>query len=298
MELIGYIGALVLAAVLALGAQYLFTRRLTVGKELISLFVLGFIGVYAGSELFGAFGEELSSLSAQGPALGGFYLLTGLAGGLILVAAASFGFRRQARGLATDMESQGIADPKIAHILFNDSRVAALWLGIRLFVGYSWLSAGYEKFTGSGWMDGGTALKGFWTNAVAIPAKGHPAIAYGWYRDVLTYMLNHGWYEWFAKVITFGEMLVGIGLIVGALVGFAAFFGALMNFSFMLAGSASTNPVLLIFSVGLILAWKVAGYWGIDRYLLPAVGAPWAPGKLFEHEHEPQAPRPTAVAGD
>ncbi|HEU5424504.1 MAG TPA: DoxX family protein [Nitrolancea sp.] len=294
MELIGYLGALVLAAVLALGAQYLFTRSLTVGKELISLFVLGFIGVYAGSELFGEFGDKISSLSAQGPSFGGFYVLTGLVGGLIMVAATAFGFLRQQRGLATDMKSQGIADPKIAHIMFNDSRVAALWLGIRLYVGYEWLAAGYHKWLGPGWMDGGSALKGFWTSAVAIPQTGSPRITYGWYREFLTYMLNHGWYEWFAKLITVGEMLVGIGLIVGALVGIAAFFGALMNFSFMLAGSASTNPVLLIFSVGLILAWKVAGYWGIDRYLLPELGAPWSPGKLFEQEE----PRATAVAGD
>ena len=34
-------------------------------------------------------------------------------------------------------------------------------------------------------------------------------------------------------------------------------------------------------AIGLILAWKVAGYYGVDRYLLPALGAPWHPGALF-----------------
>ena len=80
---------------------------------------------------------------------------------------------------------------------------------------------------------------------------------------------------WFAWLITLGELAVGIGLLVGALVGIAAFFGALMNMSFLLAGSASVNPILFTFEVGLMLAWKVAGYYGVDRYLLPMLGVPW-----------------------
>jgi thiosulfate dehydrogenase [quinone] large subunit len=76
-------------------------------------------------------------------------------------------------------------------------------------------------------------------------------------------------------VVAFGEMFVGIGLVVGALVGVAAFFGALMNMSFLLAGSASTNPVLFTMAIGLMLGWKVAGYYGLDRYLLPMLGTPW-----------------------
>jgi len=68
---------------------------------------------------------------------------------------------------------------------------------------------------------------------------------------------------------------VRAGLLVGALVGVAAFFGALMNMSFLLAGSASTNPVLFTMAIGLMLAWKVAGYYGLDRYLLPMLGTPW-----------------------
>jgi len=54
-----------------------------------------------------------------------------------------------------------------------------------------------------------------------------------------------------------------------------------MNWNFMMAGAASTNPVLFTLSILLILAWKVAGYYGADRYLLPALGTPWKPGKVF-----------------
>ena len=58
--------------------------------------------------------------------------------------------------------------------------------------------------------------------------------------------------------------------------GIAAFFGAFMNFNFMLAGSASTNPVLFLGGIILILAWKNAGYWGLDRWLLQRLGTPWS----------------------
>ncbi len=52
-----------------------------------------------------------------------------------------------------------------------------------------------------------------------------------------------------------------------------------MNFNFMLAGSASTNPVLFLLAVLLILAWKVAGYYGLDRVLLHRLGTPWQPAR-------------------
>jgi thiosulfate dehydrogenase [quinone] large subunit len=35
------------------------------------------------------------------------------------------------------------------------------------------------------------------------------------------------------------------------------------------------NPIMFTFAIGLMLAWKVAGYYGIDRYLLPRLGVPW-----------------------
>jgi thiosulfate dehydrogenase [quinone] large subunit len=48
-----------------------------------------------------------------------------------------------------------------------------------------------------------------------------------------------------------------------------------MNMGFMLAGTTSTNPVLAITGVLLILLWKNAGYIGLDRWLLPLLGRPW-----------------------
>ena len=47
-----------------------------------------------------------------------------------------------------------------------------------------------------------------------------------------------------------------------------------------MAGSASTNGWLGILAIFLILAWKVAGWYGLDRWLLPILGTPWQPGEL------------------
>ena len=80
---------------------------------------------------------------------------------------------------------------------------------------------------------------------------GSPAITFEWYRAFLQTLLDNDADSWFAPLIVFGEIAVGIGLIFGCLTGFAAFFGALMNMSFLLAGSASTNPVLFTLAIGL-----------------------------------------------
>ena len=87
-------------------------------------------------------------------------------------------------------------------------------------------------------------------------------------------------------------MAVGLGLLVGCLTGVAAFFGALMNMSFLLAGSASVNPVLFTLAIGLMLAWKVAGYYGVDRYLLPMLGTPWRPGAVKGRDTGPAGASP------
>ena len=137
------------------------------------------------------------------------------------------------------------------------------------------------KLRDDAWMSGGTALQGYWERAVAIPEPpGRAAITYGWYRDLLQYMLDNEWYTWFAKLVAVGEVLVGLGLLVGALVGIAAFFGTVLNFNFMLAGTVSTNPVLFGLTVFLVLGWKVAGWLGLDRYLLPMLGTPWQLGEV------------------
>lgn len=175
-----------------------------------------------------------------------------------------------------------ITDPPFAGELLGKTRWAWLWVPARLYVGYTWLTSGWGKIGNPAWVQTGEALKGFWERAVAIPEPpARPAIAFDWYRAFIQGLLEGGHYTWFAKLIAVGEILVGIALLLGAFTGIAAFFGGFMNWNFMMAGTASINPVLFTLSLLLMMAWKTAGWWGLDRWLLSLLGTPWRPGILF-----------------
>ena len=167
-----------------------------------------------------------------------------------------------------------ISDPPLAEKLFSNTKWSIIWLPARLYLGYTWLSSGLGKAANSAWLSG-EALKGFLTNAAGTTAAGKPVIAYGFYRNFIQTILSTGQTEPFAKAIMASEILIGIALILGAFTGIAAFIGAFMNWNFMMAGTASINPLMFLLSMLLIIAWKTAGYTGLDRWLLPRLGTPW-----------------------
>jgi thiosulfate dehydrogenase (quinone) large subunit len=104
-------------------------------------------------------------------------------------------------------------------------------------------------------------------------------VAVGWF------LLNAGWRQLqglgaVPHVAAIGLTLAGIALILGALVGISAFVGG----SLAVLTSASTGPAgLALFAaiVWLVLAWKTAGWIGLDRWLLPLLGMPWRRGALL-----------------
>jgi len=182
-----------------------------------------------------------------------------------------------------------LQDPPITRLLFSDTRMAWLWLIVRLYLGWQWLEAGLHKVTDPTWMVTGEALKGFWQRAVQVPAPpARPPITFDWYRAFIQALLDGGHYTWFAKLVTFGEIAVGIALIIGAFVAVAAFFGAFMNWNFIMAGSASSNGVLIILAILLMLAWKVAGWYGLDRVILSYLGTPWDRPETRSAQLQPQ----------
>jgi thiosulfate dehydrogenase [quinone] large subunit len=173
-----------------------------------------------------------------------------------------------------------VADPPIARFLFSDTRMAPVWLLVRIYVGWAWLEAGWHKVQDVGatsnYIIDGAGILSFWNRIAAIPvAPAKPVITYDWYRGFIQFLIDNHAQNVMGKVIAFGETAVGIGLIIGVFVGIAAVAGAFMNLNFMLAGSSSTNPVLLLLGILLILAWKTAGYIGLDRFLMPLLGTPW-----------------------
>ncbi len=168
-----------------------------------------------------------------------------------------------------------VQDPPLVQRLLTDVRAGWLFLPFRLWLGWTWINSVLPKLSNPKWYDTGEALKAYWASAVAIPATGRPLISFDWYRVFLQFMLDTQSYTWFSKLVIAGELLIGIALMLGAFTGIAAFFGGFMNWNFMMAGSASTNPMLFTIAVLLILGWKVSGYVGLDFFLLRFIGTPW-----------------------
>jgi thiosulfate dehydrogenase [quinone] large subunit len=169
-----------------------------------------------------------------------------------------------------------IEDPPLARALFSDTRWSWVWLIVRLYVGWQWLSEGIAKSQDPGWVGvkAGSFLTVWVTRALAKTGGAHPDVQ-GWYGAFLgSVVLPHT--VFWSYAVTAGEFCVGLGLILGLFTGIAAFFGTVMNASYLLAGTVSVNPILFALASLLVLAWKTAGWWGLDRWLLPKLGTPWS----------------------
>ena len=93
------------------------------------------------------------------------------------------------RAVATDHQDH-IPEPNITRFLFADTRMAPVWLIVRLWLGYEWLVAALGKWVEGGWVGEGAggAVKGFAQGAIAQTAgehrfpsgavhrQGHPAL--------------------------------------------------------------------------------------------------------------------------
>lgn len=167
-----------------------------------------------------------------------------------------------------------IPENPVSRFLFSDTRSGLIWLVVRLYLGYAWLTAGWKKVNSETWVgsEAGTAVTGFVNGALGKAADGKDVT--GWYASFLeNFVLPNA--KLFSYMVAYGEVLVGLGLILGLLTGIAAFFGALMNVSFLFAGTLSTNPLLFILATWIVLAWKTSGWYGLDRWALPFLGTPW-----------------------
>ena len=200
--------------------------------------------------------------------------------------------------MAQTLKAQGFEEPAFAKFIFSSPKMAIVWLIVRLYVGWQWLDAGWAKFSGeeAGWWgaDAGKGMTGFVTGAInnAYTAKPTVLPGYAWF---LTHFVQPYTVAW-SYAITVGEILVGLGLIFGLFTGIAAFFGGLMNVDYLFAGSlgsGAVNPPLFVLATALVLAWRVAGYIGLDFFALPMVGVPGQRGKLFSHE--PRVATPTVT---
>jgi thiosulfate dehydrogenase (quinone) large subunit len=121
---------------------------------------------------------------------------------------------------------------------------SVLLLPLRLLVGVMLAMSGYKKFT-SGWLHGDALLKTLngWIDAgrtyhfflpVIETARAHPKI--------------------FGTLVTTGELVIGVALVLGLLTRLFSFLGALMLFSYAFGGGQGLSPPGDAILLGAILA--------------------------------------------
>src|SRR5947209_8319474 len=195
-------------------------------------------------------------------------------------------YAQERPALMSSGSSERFPEPAISKFFLASEGSAGMWFVVRMYIGAEWLLAGWEKVTSPAWGASGKALAGFVAGALAKSSGEHPAVQ-GWYAWFLQQFVlpNAGL---FSFLVTWGEVAVGLGILLGILTGIAAGFGVLMNLNYLMAGTVSINPVLGMFGLFLVISWRVCGYIGFDRWLLPMLGLPWQPGTAF-HAHEAPA---------
>ncbi|HHY72001.1 MAG TPA: DoxX family protein [Bacillus bacterium] len=142
-------------------------------------------------------------------------------------------------------------------------KIAVVWTIIRIWLGIQWIQAGWHKVA-----DGFDA-SGFIKGAIAGASGDHPAVQ-AWYASFLEHVAlpNSGL---FSFLVAWGEVLVGVGLIVGVATIPALLAGAFMNLNFLLAGTTSTNPMLYTIAIILLATGSASYYYGGDRFLVPYI---------------------------
>lgn len=203
------------------------------------------------------------------------------------------------------------SEPPFSRWLFGSSTTAWLWLVARVWLGWEWFRAGWGKVFGGnitwkvwdwgkpeyylfgdgniGWIRSGTvvladgtevhrgigaAVAGYADRAIGGP-DGATDVAYSWYVWWLEFVRDT-FHPVLGPMVAIGEFVIGLALILGAFTGIAAALGAILNFSFMFAGTGGANPGMVLVSIFIVMAWRNAGWYGLDRYLLPKLGVPWS----------------------
>lgn len=147
-----------------------------------------------------------------------------------------------------------------------------IWTVVRVYVGWEWITSGFDKLFGSGaaaWVgpQAGTAVSGFLHGALAKTNGQHPDVQWWYAFFIRNIALPNA--KLFGFAVAWGEFLIGAALILGFLTTLALLLAVLLNMSYLFAGTISVNPVLLFWEAVLLWAGASAYYWGVDRAFIP-----------------------------
>jgi thiosulfate dehydrogenase [quinone] large subunit len=184
------------------------------------------------------------------------------------------------------MTPEQFQEPRWARFLFTGTTAAWLWLVVRLYMAYIYLPAGWGKITSGKWLFGdGSPIQGLVGGALS--SEDTPA----WYAWFLEHIVQPN-ASLFATLVALGETAIGLGLLVGLLTGIAGFAAVFLNGNFVLAGALGSNPALIILGALLALAWRNAGWIGLDRWFIP-----WVHRTFYAVSPPSSEPTPSSTSG-
>jgi thiosulfate dehydrogenase [quinone] large subunit len=177
---------------------------------------------------------------------------------------------------ATGSNVTRVSEAAWARWLFASKAAAWIWLVVRVWLGYEWLHAAYEKINTTAartaWWDSGAAVKSIASSALAASKlPEHPQLANAWWMSVLHWESTNA--LWVSRVVVVAEVAIGVALVLGLFTGVFALLGLVLNFSYMFSGAAGVDPAFVIAAILLVLAWRNAGWIGLDGLMLPHLGA-------------------------
>jgi thiosulfate dehydrogenase (quinone) large subunit len=157
-------------------------------------------------------------------------------------------------------------------------------LAARLYVGWEFLHAGWLKMSDSWYTQhaGTLEVKGILQGAIAQSKASaqnpFPAVPH-WFAYLADHVfLPHA--QLISYLVVTGELLVGIGLILGLFLRLSAFFGVTLNALFMFAGALGVglNPEMAILGLVVLTAPAAALYAvSADRYVIDRLHLPILP---------------------
>ena len=117
----------------------------------------------------------------------------------------------------------------IIDTLKQNKMISILLAVLRVYLGYTWFIAGWGKIAG-----GQFNASGFLQGALAKATGEHPAVQEWWAVFLKNAVIPN--VEIVNFLVPWGELLVGLGLMLGLFTKTAVFFGMVMNFSYMFSG--------------------------------------------------------------
>ncbi len=189
-------------------------------------------------------------------------------------------------------KSSNYQPTNVSNIVTNSSRVLSpgekarrlsgwILLPLRLFLGVTFVYAGIQKLTDPQYFN--HTAPGYIGKQILGFAFGSPI-----HNFLVYFVVPHA--TFFGALVAFGELAIGIGILLGLLLRPAAFFGLLLSLMFFLSASWRVFPYFYGADIVFVFCWITMLIAGPELCWLPALDT-WLVARLLENASHANRPR-------